>query len=50
MQKQAMDALKNIAPGKTFMLDKVQRSISFLGTEDDGVIYTHVNGKEYLIP
>ncbi|MFL1673849.1 hypothetical protein ABEV00_09010 [Paenibacillus thiaminolyticus] len=46
MQKQAMDALKNIDPAKTFTLGKVQRSISFFGTEDDGIIYTYVNGED----
>lgn len=46
MQKQTMDALKNIDPAKTFTLGKVQRSISFFGTEDDGIIYTYVNGED----
>lgn len=46
MQKQAMDALRNIDPAKTFTLDKVQGSIAFLRTEDDVVIYTHVSGKD----
>lgn len=46
MQKQAMDALKNIDPARTFTLDKVQRNISFFGTEDDGIIHTYVRGKD----